>query len=178
MIQQQGSLGHRKTFRSVRIGGWLRAFRCIRFASVFHLAFIVVMAMPFAAGCNSLGLGGGFGSGKLLQELRNENDRLLSEFRAERDRRENAEKTLRVLENRLSESEKLLARRYSPSGNYGQVPFTADLRGLSGNSYRRNAAPTGPIVRSQSGSSQFNTATGYGMADPDSGLRWQRRMSR
>lgn len=117
-----------------------------------------------AAGCNS------FGNGKLVQELRNENERLLAEFRAERERREQSERTAKLMERRLAESEKMLARQYqSPqaerlsrlhapfvpgsagNGGFAQPPFSSELQGTTG-----NQEPS---------------------ADPGTGLRWQRRVT-
>ncbi len=131
-----------------------------RHSWIRNLVFVclaMAACLPFA-GCNS------FGNGQLVQELRHENERLLTEFRAERDRREQSEKTLRLVESRLEESEKLLAKHYQgtsasrltrrppklPSGatGSGQLPFSADLPGVGG----RPAA------------------------DPDTGLRWERRI--
>ncbi|MCR9295020.1 MAG: hypothetical protein NXI32_20065 [bacterium] len=98
-----------------------------------------------------------------MQELQSENERLLAEFRAERDRRQRTEEQLRVMENRLAESEKLIARQYSSSGQR-----LSQLSAPSGGSgYSLPASPG--FTNSSSG--------GYGPADPESGLRWQRRAS-
>ncbi|GAB5403459.1 MAG: hypothetical protein Aurels2KO_16900 [Aureliella sp.] len=59
------------------------------------------------SGCNSLG------SGKLAEQLREENERLISEFRAQRDTNEKLRKQNQMLEDRVAESEKLLARTLS-----------------------------------------------------------------
>jgi hypothetical protein len=54
----------------------------------------------------------GCGSGnQRLQQLQNENDRLLSEYRAQRDQVTQLNEKLAVAQNRLAESEKLLARQ-------------------------------------------------------------------
>ena len=128
------------------------------------LCGVLLTSLLYTTGCNALGVG----NGKLLRELQSENDRLLSEFRAERARRQEVEKAKRVVEERLAESEKLVARQYSgasrisripapnfnaPGGFNGSagVPFSDGLSGLSGG--------------------------GFGTADPNSGLRWQRRIS-
>lgn len=130
--------------------------------------------LAISSGCNT------FGNGKLLQELRNENERLLAEFRAERERREQLGKALQVAESRLSESEKLLARQYQAAepgrlsslqnqpaaqrlGGYSNLPsnasaFNGDLPG---------AGPYG-------GGSQD---VGYQNTDDGSTLKWQRRVN-
>ena len=55
-------------------------------------------------------LGCGSGSQRLTQ-LQNENDRLMSEYRAQRDQVTQLNEKLVVVQNRLAESEKLLARQ-------------------------------------------------------------------
>ena len=128
------------------------------------VALVVCATLVGSSGCSAFGLG----NTKLVQELQSENDRLLAEFRAERNRREQTEKTLQIVENRLAESEKLLARQYSPSTNrLSQLP----------------ALGTGNSVGPQSSSnrtpfsSDWSGADSYDPADLDSGLRWQRRFS-
>ena len=59
--------------------------------------------LVIATGCGS-------GSQRLTQ-LQNENDRLMSEYRAQRDQVTQLNEKLAVVQNRLAESEKLLARQ-------------------------------------------------------------------
>ncbi len=91
------------------------------------VAGVVTLLGVSLCGCSLPGLG----SGKLVNELRAENDRLLSEFRAERTRRESAEASLRQAESKLAESEKMLAQNLGPnSGRLSQVsgPFRDPTR--------------------------------------------------
>lgn len=132
--------------------GWY-VLSCLRGAV---LACLPVLA---ATGCNS------FGSGKLVRELRNENERLLTEFRAERDRRAQTEKSLRTVESRLAESEKMLASQYRSS----QAPLV---------SQRQHSASSGG-ARQPPFASALSGAPGSIPPDPDdgAGLRWQRRIT-
>lgn len=126
---------------------------CARLQRLPVLAMISVLVL--VTGCNS------FGNAKLVQELRSENERLLAEFRAERDRREEAERTQKLMETRLAESEKLLARSYNAPGpsrlsslpQYDQPTSS----GFPGNDSRPSSIP--------------------GALDGGSGLRWQGRGS-
>ncbi len=132
------------------------------------LRLLMLLAIASAGGCNSVGLG----SGRQVQELRNENERLFAEFRAERERRKKSEEQLRIMENRLAESEKLIARQYSASGDrLSQLPTSANSRNYPVTPRDGGALP-GP---SQSAGNPLSA--GYAPADPDSGLRWQRRNS-
>lgn len=74
------------------------------------LCCLSAFAPLLATGCST------FGNNKLVKQLQNENDRLLTEFRAERKKREEAERTSYELESRLAESEKLLAQQAGPGG--------------------------------------------------------------
>ena len=65
------------------------------------ICFTTLLAI--ATGCGS-------GSQRLTQ-LQNENDRLMSEYRAQRDQVTQLNEKLAVVQNRLAESEKLLARQ-------------------------------------------------------------------
>jgi hypothetical protein len=128
--------------------------------AVLHL-LLCLLACAAISGCNSLG------NAKLVQELRNENERLLAEFRAERDKREKLERDKALVENRLAESEKLLARSYS-----GSLP--SRLSSLP--RYDQSTAP-GPLGGS-SGTNQGLSADGWPESQAGqggSGLRWQRR---
>lgn len=122
----------------------------------FQLAAGLCWLVACHSGCSSFGLG----NAKLVQDLQAENDRLLAEFRAERDRREDLEHALRRTENRLAESEKLLAQRYAPRS------------GSSTNTARVSNSSPLPALGNRGGSAGFDNST----AD-DSGLRWQRRVS-
>lgn len=110
---------------SIRDKLFTRYFRMV-------IAFGVCICTFAAPGCNS------FGNAKLVQELRSENERLLTEFRSERDRREESEEALAQIENRLAESEKLLARQYQqPASRLSSLP------GFGGNGDRTPAANEG-----------------------------------
>lgn len=126
------------------------------------LCAVLLTSLLCATGCNALGVG----NGKLLRELQSENDRLLSEFRAERARRQEVEKAKRVVEERLAESEKLVARQYSGASRISRIPTP----NFNGGFNRSASVPFSDGLGGLSGS-------GFGNADPNSGLRWQRRIS-
>ena len=63
---------------------------------------IGMLTLVGAVGCGS--------NTQRVQQLQNENDRLLSEYRAQRDQVTQLNERLATLQNRLAESEKLLAR--------------------------------------------------------------------
>jgi molecular chaperone DnaK (HSP70) len=109
-------------------------------------------------GCNS------FGSGKLVQQLQNENERLLTEFRAERERREEAERLNSTLEAKLSESEKLLARQTMGSTPNRVSSLQPALLGASS-----QLPTTGSSSYGASNSGLPRTTTS------DSEVGWQRR---
>lgn len=136
-----------------------RRLRRGRFVSTTPLiALCCLCSLPALTGCNS------FGNGKLIRQLQNENDRLLSEFRAERNRREEAEQAKFELEDRLAESEKLLAQQ-AESGSSQRL---SSLPGR-GNSSDRGASSSG--LNSQYGADQANDAgRAYGGANSD--FRW------
>lgn len=110
-------------------------------------------------GCNT------FGNGKLVQELQNENTRLLAEFRAERDRREQADQALETARGRLAESEKLLAlqNQLAPTGRLSRLPPPAAL------STEGYAPPASFSSELRGVGDAANTNPG--------GLKWQRRVS-
>lgn len=119
-------------------------------------AFVTFVVIPMSAGCSTFNL-----RGSAVQELEDDNERLLTEYRNERQRRENAEKSLRDLEAKLAASEKLVAQRYSPlatrtpSNNAYPTtpPLQSDLNGL-GNHYR------GPIGGNTGDSLQWQRRNG------------------
>lgn len=117
-----------------------------------YITMMIAAAMLVSAGCNSIG------AGKQVKQLEMENNRLLSEFRAERQRRETAERAAQQLENRLAESEKLLARQAVPSGNPANGPGRLSSLPLNNGA----AAANDPRALGSSGPS-----------NPD--LSWQRR---
>ncbi len=83
------------------------------------------MLFSALAGCNSLG------SGKLAEQLREENERLISEFRAQRDANEKLREHNELLEDRVAESEKLLARTLSQTDSRissRPFPSTSSIR--------------------------------------------------
>ena len=121
-----------------------------------RLGLIWLLALPIV-GCNS------FGSGKLVQQLQNENERLLTEFRAERERRESAERLNSTLEAKLSESEKLLARQ-----TLGSTPNRVS-------SLQPALGPSSPLPTTGSNSSGPSNAGQVGTGD--SNISWQRRVN-
>jgi len=122
---------------------------------------IVLIAILVLPGCNAFGLR------KQLQQLENENSRLLSEFRAERQRRETAERTTQQLELRLAESEKLLARQLQ-DGAPGRL---SSLPGLPA----RSAAPGSFPGGTSNGSVSVPWDGTQGTAESSGNFRWQRR---
>ncbi len=87
------------------------------------------MLLACLAGCNSLG------SGKLADQLREENERLISEFRAQRDANEKLRQQNQMLEDRVAESEKLLARTLSQTNSrISSRPFPSTTPGQSSSS--------------------------------------------
>lgn len=123
------------------------------------LALLLLITL---SGCNS------FGSGKLVQQLQNENERLLTEFRAEKKRREEFEKQNRTLEARLSESEKLLARQsQGASSRLSSLPSSVGLPPLQGEGASTTATPSlNPSLH------PADTAGSVGDT-----FRWQRRVN-
>lgn len=127
--------------------------KAVAVSTAVRLAILLSLFGPLF-GCNT------FGNAKLVQELRLENERLLTEYRAEKNRREVSEEAVKVMEARLAESEKLLARQYqSPSSRLSSLPAAT-------NSFEANRP---------------NSGAGFGEAAPledqESGLKWQRRAS-
>ncbi len=72
---------------------------CYRKLIGLVLAFLLALT-----GC------GTFGSSKVVQQLQNENERLVAEFRAQRDQNVQLSQRLNDAQARLAESEKMLAR--------------------------------------------------------------------
>ncbi|MEC8557828.1 MAG: hypothetical protein VXZ82_22720 [Planctomycetota bacterium] len=110
-------------------------------------------------GCSSLNIRGG-----QIKELQSENQRLMTEYRAEKTRREQAELALKQMENRLAQSEKLVARRYGPT-----APRTP-----SNTPYNFGSSNSGTGTLNGLGES---FGRGYGSPD-DAGMRWQSRVGR
>jgi hypothetical protein len=115
-----------------------------------NIVLTITALMLVSTGCNSIG------AGKQVKQLEMENNRLLSEFRAERQRRETAERAAQQLENRLAESEKLLARQVSPGASSANSP--GRLSSL-------------PLNSLSPGQPQAQGSPGQNSAD----LSWQRR---
>lgn len=147
-------------------------------AGVLGLASMILFS---SSGCNLFGIA----VTTTVRELRHENERLLTEFRAEKKRREEMENTLRTMEARLAESEKMVAQQHSPSterfsqlnpltaqpGVGGVLPYGSNSNGRLGTQpYASSPTP----YRGDSG----GLPNDYNSADADSGLQWQRRMSR
>ncbi len=94
--------------------------------------FCLATVLAITTGCGS--------SNQRLTQLQNENDRLLTEYRAQRDQVTQLNEKLAVAQNRLAESEKLLARQSpmpssrlsrlnDPSSLPSSVAFGAPSRG-------------------------------------------------
>lgn len=81
----------------------LRTSSIVPFISGSHWFFCLGILLLFTTGCGS--------NNQRLTQLQNENDRLLSEYRAQRDQVTQLNEKLAVAQNRLAESEKLLARQ-------------------------------------------------------------------
>lgn len=111
------------------------------------------------AGCNSIGVG------KQLQQLESDNNRLLTEFRAERQRRENAERTAQQLEQRLAESEKLIARQMQAGTGPGRLSSLPSSPALPSSSM-----PDPSSLLNRGGASD-SPSTSHGSGD----LKWYRR---
>ena len=119
--------------------------------------FAWLLLLFAGTGCNT------FGNAKLVQELRLENERLLTEYRAEKNRREESEEAIRLMETRLAESEKLLARQYQqPASRLSSLPSSSGLN--QGNDLSQSRSSGGLIDEPP-------------LVDEETGLRWQRRVS-
>jgi hypothetical protein len=77
---------------------------------------------------------------------------------------------LRRMESRLAESEKLIARQYSSSGQrLSQLSGTSNGLGGSGSQFR------GGVATGQGSAGPNSESGNYSTIDPESGLRWQSR---
>ena len=127
----------------------------------------VCLVLAISSGCNA------FGNRTLVQQLENENARLLSEFRAERERREQAERKTASLENRLAESEKLLASQAVPlQGRLSSLPSS------QASTFAPDALSQGfstPSGTSRGSNSSGADAQGENFGSTDAGFKWQRR---
>lgn len=71
---------------------------------------VAVACMCSNVGCSA------FGNRKLVEQLQAENEKLLSEFRGQRERAAELAQANRLLEDRIAETEKLLARQFQSGG--------------------------------------------------------------
>lgn len=129
-----------------------------RFRSPLLLNLAVLLCVS-ATGCSALNFRGG-----QIKELQSDNQRLITEYHAEKKRREQAELALKEMENRLAQSEKLVARRYGPT-----APRTP-----SSTPYNFGSSNSGAGTLNGLGES---FGRGYGSPD-NSGMRWQSRVGR
>lgn len=116
-------------------------------AASFSHMMLALIVIASVAGCGS--------NTQRVQQLQNENDRLLSEFRAQRDQVTQLNERLATLQNRLAESEKLLARQ-SP------IP-TSRVSRL--NNEPASLPSTGPGKDRASGLSTSKSVTGQTSSD-------------
>lgn len=123
------------------------------------LLTLAVLLCGSASGCSSLNFRGG-----QIKELQSDNQRLITEYHAEKKRREQAELALKQMENRLAQSEKLVARRYGPTAP--RTPSNAPYNFGSSNSGTGTLNGLGESF-----------GRGYGSPD-DAGMRWQSRVGR
>ncbi len=113
------------------------------------------------------------GTSQRLQQLQNENDRLLSEYRAQRDQVTQLNERLATLQNRLAESEKLLARQ-SPSPSTRLSRLNNDPNGFSGSSPRGTAGkPTSSTTNSAQGGAVNPSSSGSAGPLANEELYWR-----
>ncbi|MEZ6133665.1 MAG: hypothetical protein R3C53_02025 [Pirellulaceae bacterium] len=136
--------------------------------SARSMTLLIVLLLP-TVGCNS------FGNAKLVQQLQNENERLLTEFRAERQRREESEKLNSTLEARLSESEKLLARQTlgATPNRLSSLPAPGGSPGVSGIGFSGNGGGAGTA----SSPAALPSTTNSGASNEANDMLWQRRVN-
>ncbi|MFO1063408.1 MAG: hypothetical protein U0892_06035 [Pirellulales bacterium] len=131
------------------------------------------MCICSSFGCNMFG-------GKQVQELRLENDRLLSEYRSQRDKLAALQETNAALESRLSESEKLLAKLGQPlpatrlsQADTGMRSAANPLGSLSTYGSSRNSG-TGSMGNASLGGANGSYAPAQPGTSVDSnGLQWR-----
>ncbi|HBE70876.1 MAG TPA: hypothetical protein DDW52_22245 [Planctomycetaceae bacterium] len=102
-----------------------------------YQALLVAIFLASLNGC------GTFGGGSLTQQLRDENQRLVSEFRAQQKANDSLREQNRKLEDRLAESEKLLAR--SQPNSAARISSRPLPRSFSGES-QPGLPPAGPTA--------------------------------
>lgn len=108
-----------------------------------------------AAGCG--------GSSQRLQQLQNENDRLISEYRAQRDQVSQLNERLATLQNRLAESEKLLARQSpSPSTRLSRLNQNPDSFSGTTNRGIGDKSTNSSATSSKSGAANQSNEAGAG----------------
>ena len=125
--------------------------------------FCLTTLLAITCGCGS--------NSQRLTQLQNENDRLLSEYRAQRDQVTQLNEKLAIAQNRLSESEKLLARqspmpssRLSRLNDPGSLPssvpsFGAPLRGTTLGSTAAGTAAISASNKPNSGGTSGSNAS-------------------
>ncbi len=139
----------------------------------------LLAVLVFVNGCGS--------NNQRLTQLQNENDRLLSEYRAQRDQLTLLNEKLAVAQNRLAESEKLLARQTTmPSTRLSRLNDPASMPSagpaFGSQSKGSSSAPSGSVGNSAAGPSGKPTSASSANGDPSSAseLYWRpmRRESR
>ena len=125
---------------------------------------LVSLTSLCSIGCSS------FGSGKLVHQLQNDNERLLGELRATKNNVEEQKKQNQSLQARLAEAEKLLAVQQQVGAP--RLSSLTETGGFApGSSSTANSAAT-----ANSSSPLPGTASPLGSANPTDQFRWQRRI--
>lgn len=129
---------------------------CIRDTSSRIACWCWLCLLTTALGCNS------FGNGKLAKQLQSENDQLVREFRAQRDRNAELTRANQLLEDRIAETEKQLARNFqADNGRLSRLNSLPSSKGTSSSGYASQAWRT--------------EATNVSPYVDESGLRWEPR---
>ncbi len=135
--------------------------RCAHRLTVSLLATSLCLAFT---GCNS------FSNRTLVKQLQGENERLISEFRAQKDLSNRLAERNQLLEGRLAESEKLIARELGAS----RISSLPSARLGSGSNTSR-AARSLEGASDSFGGANSTSAPGSAGAALDTSLRWESR---
>ncbi len=119
---------------------------CKRRLNLTIVLLVAAFGMASFVGCGS--------NNQRLQQLQNENDRLLSEYRAQRDQVTQLNERLVDSQSRLAESEKLLARQSPlPSSRLSRLnnePYSVPQFGQAKDRSTNSASPTRPDTSANS----------------------------
>lgn len=122
----------------------------------WNLCVLLLLAMMNGCGSNN----------QRLTQLQNENDRLLNEYRAQRDQVAQLNEKLAVAQNRLAESEKLLARQSPmPSSRVSRLNDPSSLPSGPTFGAQGRGAGASAVAAGTSGQGVSNQANG----SPNSG---------